>query len=112
MLLLLLNKMCSLGCVTRLERVAHEPGLEDLSRLRPWQDIAFLLVGHTFNTNTFFFNGHNALYHKGIVKMEHTLGGVAIPEAKTFTSWLTGWSEQGPPCQAVLSWPTAPAAGI
>lgn len=40
--------------------------------------------------------------------MEHKLGGVAIPQFKTFTSELTGWSEQGTPCQACLSWPTGP----
>ena len=41
--------------------------------------------------------------------MEQNLGGVAIPQLKTFTFRLTGWSEQGIPCQACLSWLTGPA---
>lgn len=45
MLLLLLNKMWSLSST---ERVGHELSLECLSCLRQWQDIAFLLVNHTF----------------------------------------------------------------
>lgn len=55
-----------------------------------------------------FLNGYNTFYHKGILKMEQKLGGVAIPQSKTFTSELTGWSEQGTFCQACLSWPTGP----
>lgn len=43
--------------------------------------------------------------------MEQKLGGVAIPQSKTFTSELIGWSEQGTPYQACLSWPTG-AAGV
>lgn len=44
--------------------------------------------------------------------MEHNLGGVAVPQSKTFTSELTGWGEQGTPCQACLSWPTGPAGRV
>lgn len=108
MWLLLLNKMWSLSCTARIERVGHELRLEGFSCLRQWQDIAFLLVSHTFKT---FKSGYNTFYHKGILKMEQNLGGVAIPQSKNFTSELTGWSEQGIYCQACLSWPTAPASG-
>lgn len=38
---------------SQVERVGHELVLECLSCLRQWQDIAFLLVSHTFKT--FFF---------------------------------------------------------
>lgn len=92
---------------SQVGRVGYELGLECLSCLRQWQDIAFLLVSHTFKT--FFLNGYNTFYHKGILKMEQKLGGVAIPQSKTLTSKLTGWSEQGTSCQACLSWPTGPA---
>lgn len=68
------------------------------------------MAGYCFSScqphlQDFFKNGHNALYHKGILKMEHKLGGVAIPRSKTLTFWLTGWSEQGIPYEACLSWP-------
>lgn len=59
----------------------------------------------------FLKNGYNTFYHKGILKMEQKLGGVAIPQSKTFTSELTGWGEQGTPGQACLSWPTG-LAGV
>ena len=88
---------------TRLERVGDELGLVGLSSLTLRQDIAFL-VSHTFKT--FLKNGYNSLYHKAKLKMEQNLGGVAIPQLKTFTFKLTGWSEQGIPCQACLSWLT------
>lgn len=43
--------------------------------------------------------------------MEQKLGGVAIPQSKTFTSELTGRGEQGSLGQVCLSWPTGPAGG-
>lgn len=94
MLLLVLYKMWSLSHIARTERVGPELGLEDLSCLRQWQDIAFLLVSHTFKT---FQNGYNTFLSQGYSKKKKKkwnkhLGGVAIPESKTFTSKLTGWS--------------------
>lgn len=66
---------------------SHDLGLEDFSCVRQWQDIAFLLVSHTFKALfLFFFKGDNTLYLKGILKMEQKLGGVEIPQSKTFTS--------------------------
>lgn len=55
----------------RLERAGHGLG----------QDIAFFLSA-TPSRIFFFKNGYNVLYHKGILKMEQKLGGVAIPESK------------------------------
>lgn len=101
MLLLLLNKMWSLSCT---ERVGHELRL---SCLKQWQDIAFLLVSHTFQT--FLFKWTQYILSQRYIKNRTELGGVAIPQSKTFTSELTGWSEQGTPCQTCLSWPTGPA---
>lgn len=60
----------------------------------------------------FLKNGYNTFYHKGILKMEQQLGGVEIPQSKTFTSELTGWGERGTPCHGCLSWPTGPAGAV
>ena len=67
----------------RLERVRHGLGLEGPNTWGRAGD-CFLLVSHTFEN--FFLNGYNVFYHKGILKMEQKLGGVAIPESKPFTS--------------------------
>lgn len=60
----------------------------------------------------FLKNGYNTFYHKGILKMKQKLGGVEIPQSKSFTSELTGWGEQGTPCQGCLSWPAGPAGAV
>lgn len=67
----------------RLEWVGLGLGLEGPNA---WSraGYCFLLVSHTFKN--FFLNGYNVFYHKGILKMEQKLGGVAIPEPKPFTS--------------------------
>jgi hypothetical protein len=51
--------------------------------LEAGQDIAFCLSA---TPSRIFLNGYNVFYHKGILKMEQKLGGVAIPEPKPFTS--------------------------
>lgn len=48
------------------------------------QDIAFLSATPSRGFLNIYI--YNVLYHKGILKMEQKLGGVAIPESKPFTS--------------------------
>lgn len=106
MLLLLLNKMQSLSYTNQTREGGPWARAGGPFKSEPVAGYCFPCQPHL---QDFLKNGHNSLHHKAILKMEQNLGGVAIPQLKTFTFKLTGWSEQGIPCQACLSWLTGPA---